>query len=168
MEDSHRLNNFVKDGSERSVLDIVSRLKFISKIKEGELVDVHSSTIMEAGWQSSVYRTFFTRREGRKITLDFFRQSISNAFDMITLYLNMKDVFYRQIGVMIFETLQESKSGISNHGKTYRNDRMYVSQIETLILTLDTELLEFQSIINGHDSFKERVVNQERGESFSG
>ena len=39
MEDSHRLNNFVKDGSDRSVQDIVSRLKFISKIKEGELDD---------------------------------------------------------------------------------------------------------------------------------
>jgi hypothetical protein len=147
MEDSHRLNNFVKDGSERSVQDIVSKLKFISKIEEGEIVDVRSSTIMEVGWTSSLYRTFFTRNESRKTTLDFFRQIISNAFDMITLYLNAKDSFYIQIGTMIFESLQESKIGIANHGKTYRKDRMYISQIETLILTLDKELVEFKNII---------------------
>jgi acyl-CoA hydrolase len=151
MEDSHKLNNFVKDGSERSVQDIVSKLKFISKIEEGEIVDVRSSTIMEAGWSSSIYRTFFTRNESRKITLDFFRQTISNAFDMITLYLNAKDQFYRQIGVMIFEALQESKKGITNHGTTYRRDRMYMSQIETLLLTLDKELIEFNNIIKNRE-----------------
>ena len=164
MEDSHRLNNFVKDGSERSVQDIVSRLKFISKIKEGELVDVHSSTIMELGWTASIYRTFFTRNESRKITLDFFRQTISNAFDMITLYLNMKDMFYKHIGLMIFEALQESKSGICNHGKTYKKDRMYMSQIETLLLTLDTELAEFQNIIEDFektDSHKKCKVQKD-------
>jgi len=156
MEDTHRLNNFVKDGSERSVQDIVSRLKFISKIKEGEIVDVRSSTIMELGWPSSIYRTFFTRNESRKITLEFFRQIISSAFDMITLYLNMKDAFYQQIGVMIFDALKESKTGIANQSKTYRNDRMYVSQIETLLLTLDTELIEFQNIIKNLTNYNPR------------
>ena len=73
MEENKRLNNFVKDGGERSVQDIVSKLKFISKIKEGELVDVHSLTVMEAGVPTSIYRTFFTRSESRKITLDFLR-----------------------------------------------------------------------------------------------
>ena len=147
MEDRHRLNNFVKDGSERSVQDIVSKLKFISKIKEGELVDVHTLTIIESGVVTSLYRTFITRSESRRITLDFFHRIIGSAFDMIALYLEEKGDFGRQIGIMILNSLKESKDGIISHGKTYRKDRMYKSEIETLILTLDTKLIIFTMIM---------------------
>lgn len=147
MESSHRLNNFSKDDNDKSVYDILSKLKFISKIKEGEVVDVRSLTIMEVGMATSAYRTFITKDEGRDNTLKYFRQIISEAFDMITLYLNKKDKFCRQIGIMIYDALVESKPGINSHIKTYSNDRMFVSKIETLIVTLDTELEEIKNII---------------------
>lgn len=160
MEESHRLNNFVKDGSERSVQELVSKLKFVSKINEGELVDVHTLTIMETGIATSLYRTFLTRSESRKITLEFFGRIIKDAFDMIILYLKERDDFSQQIGVMMLRALREAQEGIINHGKTYRKDRMYTSEIETLMLTLDAKLKEFDRIVHNFGAKNEKPADK--------
>lgn len=137
------LKSFVIDGSERSVQDIVSKLKFISKIKEDEVVDVTSLSLAEKGWATSAYRTYRAiiarDNESRDDTLEFFRQVTEKAFDLAGKYLTSNDVFYQEIGTMIINALQESKVGISNHAKTYKKDRMHVSKIETFITTLDTK-----------------------------
>ena len=161
MEESNRLNNFVKDGSERSVQEIESKLKFISKINEGELVDVRTLTIMENGPVTSFYRTFLTRSESRNITLDFFKRVIGDAFDIIVMYLKEKDGFSHHIGDIMLESLKDSKEGILNHKNTYRKDRMYTSEIEALILTLDTKLDEFNKIFNEFDSNTKAKKNDE-------
>jgi len=159
--ESTTLKSFVIDGSERSVQDIVSKLKFISKIKEGEIVDVTSLSLMEKGWSTSAYRTLVTRNESRKATLEFFRQVIGEAFDLAGRYLASKEVFFQEIGAIIVSALQECKAGISNHAKTYRDDRMHVSKIETLVKTLDTKSTDLQRRIVGlHSANPQRPAAQ--------
>nr|QBK86401.1 MAG: uncharacterized protein LCMAC102_01960 [Marseillevirus LCMAC102] len=136
------LKSFVIDGSERSVQDIVSKLKFMSKIKEGEIVDVQSLTLMEKGWGTSAYRTLVARGESRKATLEFFRIVIGEAFDLASRYLKRDGQFFHDIGSMIVVALQEAKSGLANHSKTYKDDRMHMSKIETLVQTLDTRSID--------------------------
>lgn len=133
------LKSFVIDGSERSVQDIVSKLKFISKIKEGEIMDVQTHSLTEWSIGTSVYRTFIARGESRKSALEFFRSVIGEAFDLATKYLSSSEKFFQDIGMMIVIALQESKAGITNHAKTYSSDRFHVSKVETLIKTLDTK-----------------------------
>lgn len=133
------LKNFIIDGSERSVQDIVSKLKFMSKIKEGEIVDVASLSLMERGWKTSAYRTFVARGENRMATLEFFRHVIGEAFDLATKYLQNPEKFFQDIGEMIIIALQESKAGIANYKKTYASDQMYVARVETLMKTVDTK-----------------------------
>lgn len=142
---SNSLKNFVVDGSERSVQDIVSKLKFISKIREGEIVDVSNLSLSERNWKTSMYRTLFARKESRHMTLDFFRQVVGEAFDLATLYLRSEEQFFQNIGSMIISALQESKAGILNHAKTYSHDRMHVSKTETLLRTLDTKISDLHS-----------------------
>jgi hypothetical protein len=99
---------------------------------------------MEIGWYTSTYRTIFARGEGRKATLEFFRQVIGEAFDLATRYLSSDRNFFQKIGEMIVDALQESKAGIVNHARTYHGDRMHVAQIETLLRTLNTKLEDLQ------------------------
>lgn len=142
------LKNFVIDGSERSVQDIVSKLKFISKIKEGDIIDVASLTLTPKNLGTSVYRTVIARGESRCAALEFFRQVIGEAFDLATRYISSDQLFFKEIGLMVINALKESKMGIVNHSKTYKEDDMYVSKVETLIETLDTKTSDLQRQID--------------------
>jgi len=146
-EEKHQSNNFVKDGGDRDVQDIVSKLKFISKIKEDEILDVKSETLMEKGWITTGYRTIFARKECRKGALDFFRDVTNQALEKISNYLDKDGEFYYNVSAMIFSVLKESKDGIQNYQKTYKDDKMYVSEIETFLLLLETKIKEHEKKI---------------------
>ena len=138
--DIQNIKSFVTDGSERSVQDIVSKLKFISRIKEGEKVDIQTLRVMNAdSWGTSIYRTLVSRGESRETTLEFIRGVVGDAFDLASKYLSTSTPFFRQIGEMIVQSLRESKVGLGNLMKTYREDRMYTSRVDTLIKTIDTK-----------------------------
>ncbi len=135
--------SFAVDGSERSVQDIVSKLKFISKIREGEKLDVKSLTLGE-GFKDSVYRTFVARNESRYTTLEFIRMIVHEAFDLASKYLQKEEKFFKDIGKMVITSLNECKSGLLNLIKTYSEDRMYISRLETLMTTLETKTIDLQ------------------------
>jgi len=138
------MKSFVIDGSERSVQDIVSKLKFISKIKEGEKVDVQSLTLCESGLGTSLYRTFVARGESRENALEFIRSIILEGFNLASKYLKKPEKFLKDIGKMIIDALHESRAGLVNLTKTYQADRMYVSKVETLMSTLETKTCDLQ------------------------
>lgn len=138
------MKSFVIDGSERSVQDTVSKLKFIGKIKEGEKLDVQSLTLCSESVGTSLYRTFLARNESRGNALEFIRGVVGEAFELATKYLRKKDHFFKDVGQMIIESLHESKSGLSNLAKTYEDDKMFVSKLETLMNTLETKTADLQ------------------------
>lgn len=138
------------DGGERSVQDIVSKLKFLSKIKKGEKLDVNSLLLYPDNFQTTVYRTLMTKGESRTATLKFMITLFNDAFDLASKYLRKDDVFLKEIGNMIVSSLQESKSGIEGFIGTYSDDRMFVAQLETLNKTLDAKLVDLnRNIKNG-------------------
>jgi len=146
---NNTIKSFIIDGSERSVQDTVSKLKFISKIEEGEIVDVHTLTLYPLGLVTSLYRTFFARGEGRDHTLNFFRRTIQDAFDLALECFQNEDAFFRQTGAIIITAIRDARVGILNHAKTYAGDKMYESKIDTLILGIDARLKDLVSKLEG-------------------
>lgn len=137
------LKNFVIDGSERSVNDTLSKLRFIAKIKPGDKLDINSMTLMEDSWSTTVYRTYrsiVAKKESKSDALEFFRTVIGEAFDLATKYLSSNDKFFLDIGVQIVELLQLAKVGINNHIQTYTHDSFHTAKVESLITILDTKL----------------------------
>ena len=114
---ANTVRDFITDGSDKAVQDIVSKLKFISKIKVGEVVNVQTESLMKIGWVTSAYRTLIFKGEGRDATLLFFRRIIGEAFELSMRYLSSKEKFHQEIGEMIVNALHESKAGIENHKK---------------------------------------------------
>ena len=159
---------FVTDGSERSVQDTVSKLKFLAKIKEGEKIDVQSLQVVTAdSWGSRLYRTLIARGESREATLEFVRGVVGEAFDLATRYITREDDFFRQVGDMIIQALQESKQGLSNLTETYKDDRMYTSRIDTLIGTISTKTGDIQRQFAKHDEVQTTSDNEEEVHSTS-
>jgi len=141
------LKNFVIDGSDRSVQDIVSKLKFIAQIQEGDVVDVRSLTLMKKSWGTSAYRTFFARDEGKSMTLEFFRSVIGEAFSLSSEYLKQDEPFLKEIGDMIIRSLSEAKCGLDEYIKTNSKCHMHIAQIQTLIETLNTKITDLNRVI---------------------
>lgn len=145
------LKDFILNGGDRSVQDIMSCLKFISKIKVGDVVDVGSRTLMKKCISTSLYRTMIARKEGRGKALDFFRVTIGESLDVASEYLKIDknaNTFYKDIATVIINSLNDVKKGIINHSKTYAYDCDHVSKIETLLDFLDIEIKELVRIQN--------------------
>lgn len=116
--------------------EIVANLKFISKIKVGEKVDVQSQQLHVNNWITGIYRTFIARRESRDLTFSYFRSVVTNAIEFIRALATSGVENDKKIS-SIMEALEESKIGFTNLKKTYEDDRMFESKIETLLSTID-------------------------------
>lgn len=135
--DRQNIRTFITDNNDHGTQNIISKLKFISKLKENEKVDLQSLQVVTADyWPSRLYRTFVARGESREHTLEFIKETIGEAFDLSNQYLSINQEFYQQVGISIMTALQECKLGLKNLCKTYKGDRMFISQIETLLTTL--------------------------------
>ena len=149
---------FVIDGSEHSVQDVISRLKFISTIKPEEKIDVSTLSIQNIGILGRLYRTFFARSESRQATLDFIRYTLGDAFELAAVYLRDQEprertmydpsphTFNMKISEILINSLIAAKTGIESLKETYRDDRMFVSRVGTLIDTLDAKIIDFSKI----------------------
>lgn len=149
MASPNTLKCFSLDGREKSVQDVVSKLKFISKITIGEIVDVGTLTLMDNTWKTSAYRTILARGESREKTFELFAETTSIAFEMATEYLSDSTPFLYNIGLMIMDAIQESKQGILNHSKTYGEDKMFVARSETLIKTIEAKIKDYSERKHG-------------------
>lgn len=132
--------SYVADGSEKIVNEISSKLKFIAKIKENEVLDTRSVSLMEVGWKTSLYRTFIARCESKETTYDFFSSAINSSFELIEKYISYEDRFFKDIAMMLIKDLRSAKQGMINHMKTYARYEHHVSKVETLIINIDIRL----------------------------
>jgi hypothetical protein len=122
--------------------ETIANLKFISKIKVGEKVDVQSQQLCIDNWVTSMYRTFVARKESRDYTFNYFRTTVNNAIDLISALVQEESEANRKKITSIVESLDESRVGFLNLKKTYGDDRMFESKIETLISTIDVRVRE--------------------------
>jgi hypothetical protein len=130
------------DGINFNAHDIISKLKFISKIEKSEKVASHSSTpyvVADTTW-TSILRTFGYSGGSKKDTLDFIKGTTDQALDLVKRCFAMKDQFYVRIAHLIITSLKEADSGIQNLIHTYRNYRLFVSEIETFRKILDVKI----------------------------
>ena len=130
---------FAKEGPAQ---DVISRLKFISTIKPGEKIDVASLSVQADTVLGRLYRTVLARGESRTATLEFVRQTLGEAFELAQAQAVHEDAYVRRLGAMVFTAIVAAKAGIQGLSETYKDDRMFVSRIETLVGTLDAKITE--------------------------
>ncbi len=149
MELDHR--QFSVEISESLVLDALSKLGFVSKIKMGEKIDVASLTIVSAhSWGSSAYRTATWGAESRDVSYEFLQKLVDDSVQLVKMYLGEKKEYYQTIGVKLVLGLLECIPGIQNLAKTYHDDRLYVSKLETLIEIIKTKTRDIDNKLLKH------------------
>lgn len=146
------------DYSEQTIHDVVSKLKFISKIKKSMKVDIHSLRMYEDTLFTNICRSF-VRQASRHETIEFVRTIVNQGFDIGSHHLKKdqsKDQLCHQLGLMIIKEISEAKVGIKNLTETYHHDKMFVSRIETLLSTIDAKLEVFT---RSYPELKEKQQN---------
>jgi hypothetical protein len=118
--------------------NILSKLKFISKLEPGDKIDTSSVYKLPPSFRTSIYRTFTF--DSRKTTLNFVSSTINDAFDLLSLSKsNGKDIFEH-----IVNDIQSARDGLLNLKQTYPNDIKFQCDIETIINMIDVKLKAFE------------------------
>jgi len=138
-------NNSLEENGE-----IISQLKFISKIKAGEQINVDSLSICSRNIFSGIYRTMYG--EGREKTFHYFNVTIRRAFEKLSAFSNSERISDNMLCSQIVENLHGCIDGLSNAKDTYKDDRRFVCDVETLIEGIESRLEEFK--INKPELFK--------------
>lgn len=123
--------------------DIISQLKFIAKIKAGEQINVDNLSISSRNIFSGIYRTMYG--ESRDKTFNYFTFTVKRAFEKVQAYINSNRVSEKMLCVQIIENLSYCIDGLKNIKDTYKDDRRFVCDIETLIENIQSKLDELRS-----------------------
>lgn len=124
--------------------EIISRLKFIGRIKPGEKINTKYMFVQQNSLYTSIYRTLFNR-DNRENALQFIQETLYRAYDLITLLeLSDKDS-NKMVCINILKDLENVKTGISNLKETYTTDIKFCCDIDTILQHLDAKIVEINN-----------------------
>lgn len=121
--------------------EIISRLKFISKIKTGEKINVRCLTVQPDDISTSFSRTFYNK-DNRQNTLAFIQNTVERSFELINYYHKSEKLSDQLLRNCIIDDLQSSKTGIQNLRETYSHDVKFGCDLDTIVQHIDAILSE--------------------------
>ena len=117
--------------------DIISKLKFISRIKSGQKIDTRAMRIQENTYFIAFIRTLFP--DNRHNALVLFKEIITKAFQSIS-HCEDNILVYN-----IIEDIRNCISGLENFKTTYLDDLMFTCEIDTLVDDIQLKLAQYDT-----------------------
>jgi len=129
---------------------IISRLKFMSKIKTGEKINIrelyirdNESVVQRFLRSIKNYATIISGAEiveSKDATLQFIRETLNTAIDLIIIYKGQDDQFKNKLAELLIKNLEDAKGGISNIINTYNYDRKFLAEASATIETIEAKI----------------------------
>lgn len=138
------LSVLFKDSCEYKKMDkneVISKLKFISKINKGEKINTRYMFVQQDDLPTKISRTFFNK-DNRVNALSFIKNTIDNSFELIRAYSRSEHLFEREMCINILRDLKLAKNGIVNLKDTYITDIKFCCDMDTLLQDIDAKLNE--------------------------
>ena len=128
--------------------EIISRLKFISRVKAHQKIDVNNLTIHNISFLSSISRIM--NQNNRNNKLIFIKNIINKSIEILNQYKIKKTVRDKLFVNNLVQDLIKSKIGIINLKITYKQDVKFVCDIDVICEHIDLTLYDLQEndIIN--------------------
>lgn len=142
--------------------EIISRLKFIGKIQQGDKINVKYMCIQPDTYYTKLSRTIFNQ-DSRSNTLNFLRNTVHKSFHLINKYIDTdlnNGVLIKSDGINlinkkkcenILSDLKKSTSGLICIKDTYLHDIKFICDIDTLLQEINLKILEIDSNNNTDD-----------------
>lgn len=115
--------------------EVISRLKFLSKIQKGEKINVKYMYVQPEGIFTTISRTII-HQDNRRNTLNFIRQTLSGVF---TILKKQQSTYKYE---RLTADLTQVKSGLDNLKSTYISDIKFCCDIDTMLEEINNKLLD--------------------------
>ena len=125
-------------------VELISRIKFISKIKQGEKINTRGFFIQNDTLLSKLSRSFLYQ-DSRINTINFISETLLQVFHLLKLYVATDKLSDISMCINVIEDIGNMKKGIINLQNTYQDDAIIVSKLETFVQEIDSKLLEFKN-----------------------
>lgn len=138
--------------------EIISQLKFVSRIQPGELLNVKEMTITKHNWFSAIYRRIFG--ESRIETFNFINSVIERSFEIIQVYISSVSTEEKLLCAQLLHDMIICVNGLEHLQETYKDDRNFHCQMECLIEKIRARLTTIKTQ-NPHllnDSITKEVI----------
>lgn len=128
----------IKDYSEHNInrmdgnQEIISRLKFIGKLKKGEKINTRHMYVQPDGITTSLSRTF-AYQDNRGNALNFCQETISRSFELLITYERSDSSTEKVLFGKLVEDLHQSTVGLRNLKFTYITDTKFCCDMDTLL-----------------------------------
>tara|TARA_Y100000389_G_C17463698_1_gene523734 strand:+ start:2053 stop:2472 length:420 start_codon:yes stop_codon:yes gene_type:complete len=119
--------------------ELISKLKFIGKIRKGEKINVKHMYIQPIGIITSIHRTIIDQ-DNRDNTLKFLQDTIFKSFELFVKYENSENESENLMCYNISQDLESSINGLKNLRETYISDVKFLCDIDTLLQVIRSKL----------------------------
>jgi len=119
--------------------EIISKLKFIGKIKKGEKINTRHMYVQPDGLGTSIIRTFIYQ-DNRGNVLNFCQETISRAFELLVTYERSEKNSEHVLFGNVLVDLQQATTGLSNLKFTYIADTKFCCDMDTLLQIITARL----------------------------
>ena len=143
--------------------DIITKLKFLSRVSKGQRINVKEMILQDESWLTTASRTVWNI-DNRNNTMTFIQNTITSAFNMISLLLRSEAVGDRQICKTIVGDIIASKKGIRNLKRTYTDDTYFCCGVDTYIQMIDAHMTDLKS---KHNELFDGINLEEVSSTFS-
>jgi hypothetical protein len=145
--------------SNNTFAELLSNLKFLSKIKKDQKINVRDMFIQENNWTTSLSRTVY-KVDNRKNTLHFIQNLINNSFSTCKTLINnnsdnKSDYTMAQ---SLLKGLLNSRNGIQNLKYTYKEDIHFACVLDTIIENINVQITEFNEIHLNWDDDEDKII----------
>jgi hypothetical protein len=125
--------------------EIVSRLKFIGKIKRGEKINTHHMYVQPTGIMTFVKRTFWDH-DNRSNALTFIHDAITRAFELLITHNRSDKAPDKLLANNLIKDLRDATNGLDNIKITYQDDTKFCCDIDTILEFTTARLAEYTYI----------------------
>ena len=143
--------------------DVIPRLKFISRLKKGDKINVKNLYIQPNNFYNRIDRSFFNI-DDRSNTLLFVQNTVKKGFDLFYQHISNSNPYDKILCINLLSDIRNTRIGLLNLKETYIEDVMFVCKIDALIEETDAKLADIET----RDGDGNEDVNENRNENRNG
>jgi hypothetical protein len=125
--------------------ETITRLKFLSKIRKGEKINVMANTLQPDSMLTSLSRALLNT-DNRQNSLTYIQNSVNSGFQLFTTYIRSERTSEKKLASQIIKDIIDAKIGINNLKNTYHDDTMFCCSIDTYLQTIDAKIDEYREL----------------------
>ena len=116
--------------------EVISRLKFIGRIKKNEKINTQHMYVQPCGILTTIRRTIL-QQDNRNNTMNFIQKTVEDSFILLAKYRNEENFI---LSGHVIDDLLTAKMGLEALKETYMQDLKFCCDIDTLLQLISSRL----------------------------